>query len=137
NRTDIFAFGSVLYEMLSGKRAFHRDTAPETMTAILKEEPPEWATDSKIVSPALERIVRRCLEKEPEQRFQSARDLAFALGALSGTDASAAMRATAAPRTSPPWIWALAGIALIATGVIAGGFLHRTPAVRRMQFALP
>ncbi len=97
HRTNIFSFGAVLYEMISGQRAFHRDTAAETMTAILKEEPLEWATDSKIVSPALERIVRRCLEKAPEQRFQSARDLAFALGTLSGTDASAAVRTASAP----------------------------------------
>src|SRR5215472_12160447 len=86
HRTDIFSFGAVLYEMLSGQRAFKRDTAAETMTAIIIHEPPEWATDSKTVSPALERIVQRCLEKEPEQRFQSARDLAFALSTLSGTD---------------------------------------------------
>lgn len=137
HRTDIFAFGSVLYEMLSGQRAFRRDTAPETMTAILKEEPPEWATDSKGVSPALERIVRRCLEKQPEQRFQSARDLAFALGTLSGTDASAAMRAAAAPRRSPRWIWALAAGLLLVAGVLLGMFAHRPPAARRMQFSLP
>ena len=136
SRTDIFAFGSVLYEILSGQRAFHRATPPETMTAILKEEPPEWASDSKIVSPALERIVRRCLEKQPEQRFQSARDLAFALGALSGTDASVAMRATAAPKTSAHWISAVAGVALVVVGVFTGTLLHRTPEVRRMQFAL-
>ncbi|MGA9505469.1 MAG: serine/threonine-protein kinase, partial [Terriglobales bacterium] len=84
-RTDIFAFGAVLYEMLSGVRAFRRDTAAETMTAVLKDDPPELSDPSHLVSPALERIVRRCLEKNPEQRFQSARDLSFALGALSGT----------------------------------------------------
>ena len=137
HRTDIFAFGSVLYEMISGQRAFHRDTAPETMTAILKEEPPEWATDSKTVSPALEKIVQRCLEKEPEQRFQSARDLAFALTTLSGTDASAVVRITAAPRSSPRWIWAVAAVALLVAGALLGMLVHRTPAARRMQFALP
>lgn len=143
HRTDIFSFGGVLYEMISGQRAFHRDTAAETMTAILKEEPPEWATDSKIVSPALERIVRRCLEKALEQRFQSARDLAFALGALSDTDSSAAVRATAAPRTSsvffsaPRWMWASAAVFLLAAGVLLGLFLHKGAAARRMQFALP
>ena len=85
SRTDIFAFGAVLYEMISGKRAFRRDTAAETMTAILKEDPPELSNMDHPVSPGLERIVRRCLEKQPEQRFQSAKDLAFALEALSGT----------------------------------------------------
>src|SRR5271155_3378112 len=85
SRTDIFAFGAVLYEMISGQRAFRRDTAAETMTAILKEDPPELGELTHPVSPGLERIVRRCLEKQPEQRFQSAKDLAFALEALSGT----------------------------------------------------
>ncbi len=85
SRTDIFAFGAVLYEMVSGQRAFRRDTAAETMTAILKEDPPELSETSHPVSPGLERIVRRCLEKNPEQRFQSAKDLAFALEALTGT----------------------------------------------------
>jgi len=61
-RTDIFAFGAVLYEMLSGKRAFRRETPAETMTAILKEDPPELADPGHPVSPALDRIVRRCLE---------------------------------------------------------------------------
>src|ERR1700690_3756784 len=87
SRTDIFAFGAVLYEMVSGKRAFRRETPAETMTAILKEDPPEFSEMELAhpVSPGLERIVRRCLEKNPEQRFQSAKDLAFALEALTGT----------------------------------------------------
>jgi len=85
SRADIFAFGAVLYEMVSGKRAFRRDTAPETMTAILKEDPAEIPETGRPVSPGLERIIRRCLEKQPEQRFQSAKDLAFALEALTGT----------------------------------------------------
>jgi Tol biopolymer transport system component len=82
-RTDMFSFGVVLYEMLSGKRAFHRDSAPEMMTAILREDVPEFGETATPVSPALERIVRRCLEKSPDHRFQSAKDLAFALEAVS------------------------------------------------------
>ncbi|HEY2823586.1 MAG TPA: protein kinase [Candidatus Acidoferrum sp.] len=84
-RTDMFSFGVVLYEMLSGKRAFQRDSAPEIMTAILREDIPEFSASATAtpVSPALERIVRRCLEKSPDQRFQSAKDLAFALEAVS------------------------------------------------------
>jgi serine/threonine protein kinase len=83
-RTDIFAFGALLYEMLSGRRAFRRDTAAETMTAVLNEDPAGFSDRSAVaVSPTCERIVRRCLEKNPEQRFQSARDLSFALSALS------------------------------------------------------
>jgi serine/threonine protein kinase len=83
-RSDIFALGTILYEMLCGQRAFRRDTSAETMTAILKDDPPEITTTGKFVSPAVERIVRRCLEKKPLQRFQSARDLAFNLEGLSG-----------------------------------------------------
>src|ERR1700678_1075551 len=98
SRTDIFAYGAVLYEMISGKRAFRRDTTAETMTAVLKEDPPEFDEIANPVSPALERIVRRCLEKKPEQRFQSAKDLAFAIEAISGTtSASKSPAVTTAP----------------------------------------
>ena len=90
HRSDIFAFGAMFFEMLSGQRAFSRDTAAETMTAILKEDPPELTQLNRNISPALERIARHCLEKNPEQRFQSARDLAFDLEALSQHSGSAA-----------------------------------------------
>ncbi len=83
HRSDIFSFGSILYEMLSGQRAFDRETMAETMTSILKEEPPELSTLNSRVSAQLERVVSHCLEKRPEERFQSARDLGFALGAVS------------------------------------------------------
>ena len=136
-RTDIFAFGAVLYEMLSGVRAFRRDTIPETMTAVLKNEPPELSDPGRLVSATLERIVRRCLEKNPEQRFQSARDLSFALSALSGTEPSGVARATAAPRRVPFLPWLAAALVLAA---VAGGtwFVARRPApMTRMQFTLP
>jgi eukaryotic-like serine/threonine-protein kinase len=90
HRSDIFAFGAIFFEMLSGQRAFSRDTAAETMTAILKEDPPELTQLNRNISPALERIARHCLEKNPEQRFQAARDLAFDLEALSQHSGSAA-----------------------------------------------
>jgi serine/threonine protein kinase/Tol biopolymer transport system component len=83
HRSDIFSFGAILYEMLSGQRAFRRETMAETMTAILKEEPSELSETSTKINPALEKIVRRCLEKKPERRFQSASDLGFAIEALS------------------------------------------------------
>jgi serine/threonine protein kinase/Tol biopolymer transport system component len=82
-RSDIFSLGTVLYEMLSGRRAFARETAAETMTAVLREEPPDLATAVVGLPPTLGRIVEHCLEKRPEERFQSARDLAFDLSSLS------------------------------------------------------
>jgi Tol biopolymer transport system component len=81
-RSDLFAFGAILYEMISGKRAFHGETAADTMSAILKEDPPELSETARNVPPGLERIVHHCLEKNPGQRFQSARDLAFDLEVL-------------------------------------------------------
>ncbi len=89
-RADIFALGAILYEMLSGKRAFHGDSPVDTMSAILKEDPPELSETNRNASPALERIVRHCLEKNPAERFQSARDVAFNLEAL--TDISTSSR---------------------------------------------
>ncbi len=90
HRSDIFAFGAIFFEMLSGQRAFSRDTAAETMTAILKEDPPELTELNRNISPALDRIARHCLEKNPDQRFQSARDLAFDLDSLSQHSGSSA-----------------------------------------------
>jgi Tol biopolymer transport system component len=136
-RTDIFAFGAVLYEMLSGVRAFRRDTTAETMTAVLRDDPPELSDSARLVSPALERIVRRCLEKNPEQRFQSARDLSFALSALSGTDSSAAARAVAAPAPrKSPLLW-LGVLAALAAASVATWFAALRPGpTTRMQFYL-
>ncbi|MEP6769141.1 MAG: WD40 repeat domain-containing serine/threonine protein kinase, partial [Acidobacteriota bacterium] len=82
-RSDLFSFGAILYEMLAGQRAFRGDSAADTMSAILKEDPPDISATNQNVPPGVERIVRHCLEKTPEQRFQSARDLAFDLEALS------------------------------------------------------
>ena len=81
--SDIFAFGAILYEMVSGKRAFHRDTTADTMSAILHEDPPELTETARNVPIGLDRIVRHCLEKNPSQRFHSAGDLAFDLESLS------------------------------------------------------
>jgi len=138
-RTDIFAFGAALYEMLSGVRAFRRDTAAETMTAVLKEDPPELSDPGHAVSPTLERIVRRCLEKNPEQRFQSARDLSFALGALSGTETSGTARASAvaaARRRTSLLPWLAAALAMVAVAAGTWFVARRPPPTRRMQFAL-
>jgi serine/threonine protein kinase/Tol biopolymer transport system component len=98
HRSDIFAFGAILYEMLSGKRAFHGDSAAEMMSAILKEDPPDLSATNRTVPPALERVVHHCLEKSREERFQSARDLAFDLQSLSGN--SSQTMTTSMPVTS-------------------------------------
>ena len=91
HRADVFAFGAVLYEMLAGRRAFRGDTAMDTMSAILKEDPPDLAGTDRHIPPGLQRIVSRCLEKNPAARFQSTRDLAFALdGVSTQSDSSAA-----------------------------------------------
>src|SRR5215467_5162757 len=124
HRTDIFAFGSVLYEMLSGKRAFQRDTAAETMTSILKEEPPELAESGLHITPQLDRILRRCLEKQPRLRFQSAADLAFALEAAStptGTTITAAVPADASASTRKTTWWIAAATFVI--GFVAAAAL--------------
>ncbi len=118
-RSDIFAFGAILYEMLSGSRAFHRDTAAETMSAILREDPPDLSATNKNVQPGLERVVRHCLEKNPEERFHSAHDLAFDLEALSGSTGSAAVaKDVRGPSARPTWLL-LAGTAL-ATALVCG-----------------
>jgi Tol biopolymer transport system component len=100
-RSDIFSLGVVLYEMLSGRRAFRGETPAETMTAILKDEPLELARLRPDVPPALQRVVTRCLEKTPEERFQSARDLAFAIEALSEAGSGAKAAASAPSPASP------------------------------------
>ena len=114
-RSDIFSFGAILYEVLSGRRAFHGDSAADTMSAILKEDPPDLSVTNQNVSPGLDRIVRHCLEKNPEQRFHSAHDVAFALDALTGTSAPSVVDRTAPVRERRlPWplLAALAGVAL-------------------------
>ncbi len=138
-RTDIFSFGAILYEMLTGRRAFHRETAAETMTAILKEEPPEISTLAAGLPPSLERVVNHCLEKSPELRFQSAKDLAFALGALSGSGTSPNLPALdKSARGSHSWApWAALAAVAIAGFFFAWLFLNRSAPAERMQFAIP
>ncbi|MGA9529534.1 MAG: protein kinase [Terriglobales bacterium] len=115
-RSDIFAFGAILYEMISGKRAFHGDSTAETMSSILKDDPPELTETNRHVSPALERIVRHCLEKNPAERFQSARDVAFNLEALTDVSAasrSGAVRALPQETSSRRWLVAAFGVLLL------------------------
>ncbi len=118
-RADLFSLGTILYEMASGQRAFRGDSSVETMNAILKEEPPEISSANRAVPPALDRLIRRCLEKSPEERFQSARDLAFALEALSGMSGSTVAHAPA--EVGPARRWLLPAAALAIFAVVAGG----------------
>jgi Tol biopolymer transport system component len=123
-RADLFAFGAILYEMLSGARAFKRDSAVETLNAILKETPDSLAERNAKLPPALDRIVTRCLEKNPERRFQSAGDLAFALDALSGmsgSGASGVVTAKAPPSRTRNRIAAGAGLLALLAGVYFWG----------------
>ena len=129
-RSDIFSFGAILYEMLSGKRAFHGDSAADTMSAILKEDPPELSVTGKNVSPGLDRIVRHCLEKSPEQRFHSAHDLAFDLEALSSASSASVqpIPGPAHPRKVRPALLLAAALLLgAALGAFLGGRLFRPP----------
>src|SRR6202011_5497067 len=96
HRSDIFSVGTILYELLSGKRAFKRDTNAETMAAIMRDEPAELSESGRSISPALDRIVKHCLEKDRDHRFQSARDIAFNLSEQFTPPA------TGGPREIPP-----------------------------------
>jgi eukaryotic-like serine/threonine-protein kinase len=112
-RSDIFSFGAILYEMISGKRAFQGETPADTMSAILKEEPPDLTEAAISVPPALERVVRHCLEKNPAQRFHSISDVAFGLEVLTGvssTTSSAVQKVVPAPQRRP---WLLAAAAAV------------------------
>ena len=114
HRADIFAFGAILYEMLTGKRAFQKPTAAETLTAILNEEPPLLSQLGPLAPPAMQRVVHRCLEKSPEQRFQSASDLAFALDALSESSSIAVAPASPEGERRSKLIAAVVGFAVLA-----------------------
>ena len=120
HRSDIFSLGCVIYEMLGGRRAFKGATSAETMTAILRDEPPDLSTPDRPIPAGLERLARRCLEKRPEERLQSARDLAIALDAVSGSDTSSAQRAVqdVPPHASRP----TAAIAVAALILVAAAF---------------
>ena len=114
HRSDIFAFGAVLYELLSGQRAFHRGSAVETMSAILTTEPAPLVGGDEPLAPALDRIVRRCLEKDPHERYQSAKDVAFTLEEIGRRPEVAGMPA-AAGRSRRMWI---AGVLLAAAAIV-------------------
>src|ERR1700689_4173533 len=129
HRSDIFSFGSILYEMLRGQRAFKRNTGAETMTATLNEDPRDFPsrTSAPAIPPALERIVRHCLEKQPAQRFQSAHDIAFDLESISSVSSASATASSAAAKRNRWLIPGLAAVVLLAAGAAFGTWLRPAP----------
>jgi eukaryotic-like serine/threonine-protein kinase len=124
-RSDIFSFGCVFYEMLSGQQPFRRDTPTDTMAAILKDEPPEISTVHGSFPPALERIVQHCLEKDPDARFQSAQDVVFALETVSQTSQPGTPAKAVPERPQQVWLKWLA-LGTLALGLVAGALIgHR------------
>jgi len=132
-RTDLFAVGAVLYEMLTGARAFQRETAAETLTAILREDPQEISRTRHDLPPALERIVQHALEKNPAERFQTARDVVFALTSLSGTSSGVHGVSSSAASTGPlaqpasvsGRVVGIAALAVVAAGALGWWLGHR------------
>jgi eukaryotic-like serine/threonine-protein kinase len=123
HRTDIFSFGTILYEMLAGVSAFRGDSAADTMSAILQQDPPELSGEGRGVSAVLDRIVRGCLEKNPAERFHSAHDIAFALETFtasgSGSRAAAALPRSGGKRSRAA-LWGLLGAAAVGLAFFAG-----------------
>jgi eukaryotic-like serine/threonine-protein kinase len=137
HRADIFSFGAVLYEMLAGHRAFRGESAADILSAILKEDPPDLSESNSAVSPALERLVLHCLEKNPAARFHSANDLAFALEALSGATAVSGVQAPTTHagrgvRLRELVAWGVAGAAMLAAALALV-----LPSLRRAQQEAP
>jgi serine/threonine protein kinase/Tol biopolymer transport system component len=135
HRSDIFSMGAILYEMLTGRRAFRGETEVDTMTAVLLENPPEANLEEASIPVSFQQIVRHCVEKEPEKRFQSARDLGFALETLARPADRTILPST---RRLPlaralPWVMAL----LLALALLVGTQLHRdtpAPVFQRLTF---
>jgi eukaryotic-like serine/threonine-protein kinase len=147
HRSDIFSFGLILYEMITGRRAFQHETMADTMSAILKEEPAEITESNPNISPSLERIVRRCLEKKPDRRFQSTADLGFALESLSapmsssGTNMTTAVSAIGSETDRSAWLIRILGAAalllLIGCVVVTMMYIRRpVPDERPVSFAV-
>ncbi len=137
HRSDIFSFGTVLYEMLAGHRAFSGETEVDTITAVLREDPPEIRLGGNDVPAAFEQIVRHCLEKEPENRFQSARDLAFALNTVSDVPSGRHRTFLGWRSRLPRWASLLtAALVAVAAGLLGGAILKpvHNPVYRRLTF---
>lgn len=137
-RSDIFSFGAILYEMVTQRRAFGGDSAIETMNAILKSDVPDIELTQISASPGIAPIVRHCMEKNPGDRFQSARDLGFALNALSGSESRAAVPTAPAVPKRLGWTVGAALGALLAVGAVFAFWNWRRPASgEQSSFAIP
>ena len=138
HRSDIFSFGAILYEMMAGCRAFRGETEVDTMTAVLREEPPSASLDAALIPAGYQDIVKHCLEKEPENRFQSAKDLVFTLQTISTSPGRAIPSLKPAPRTASALPWALAALLAVATVLLLLTQILRAPvaapAYRRLTF---
>ena len=148
-RTDVFALGVLLFEMLTGRRAFARETVPETMTAILRDDVPDLHNSNPQVTLPIEQVLRRCLDKDPARRFQSTQDLAFALSTAGTSSTSSGAVVTTAPATAPEPVRGRSYVAIAATAVVAlalGAILatavrpqavRPAAALRRLTISLP
>jgi serine/threonine protein kinase len=143
HRTDVFSFGAVFYEMLSGRRAFHGESAVETLNAILKEDPADLTTTNPNVAPALERVVSHCLEKSADRRFQSATDIAFALESLSNATSHSSLQSVTQMSPGPArnrermiWIAVCALLFLTASAFAFARFAQSTPTSATVRLAL-
>jgi eukaryotic-like serine/threonine-protein kinase len=138
HRSDIFSVGAILYEMLAGRRAFRGETEVDTITAVLREDPPESDLEHARIPFQFQQIVRHCLEKDPESRFQSARDLGFALETLSNPSEVRTARPWRAKSPATALAWALAGMLLFAIFLLAGNLIRHnglsSPTYRRLTF---
>jgi Tol biopolymer transport system component len=138
HRSDIFAFGAIAYEMLTGRRAFHGATSADTMNAILSQDPPDLSSAPGGIPPAMNALIRRCLEKDARHRFQSARDLAFALEAVAmeGGSGAASLAMPARSRARPLAILGAAGAVVIAATALTAPLFSRRPAPEATRLAL-
>jgi Tol biopolymer transport system component len=138
HRSDIFSFGAILYEMMSGHRAFHGETEVDTMTAVLREEPSAVNLDQAAIPPGYQDIVRHCLEKEPENRFQSAKDLVFALQTLTGSTVTGIRVPRPRPVSARLLPWAIAGVLAVLALILGMAAMLRAPVAapsyRRLTF---
>ena len=138
HRTDIFSLGAILYEMLSGVRAFRGETEVDTMMSVLNADPPELTATRENIPVVFEQIVQRCLEKDPENRFQTARDLAFALSTVSGTTSSKQIVVgktnwTKVRKYAP---WVVVGLVVLGFGMVLQVLLgpNHVPESKRVTF---